>query len=207
MVPEAGFEPAHPFGRHPLKMVCLPSSTTPAQNSLIARTFLSGRRFLTPGWGSLRGNRLRLPSRGLSLSDGCRRLRGCLLLRRCSQLFHDALSGPPGEQDRKTQGGQHEEHRTDRRRLCQHRGSTANSKGSLARRPSKSRSQIAGLPGLQHDHCDEYGSGYQMDNQQQYEHILNTSLSGKRKANPDLPRRPAPRRYPVAPSALRYSPA
>ena len=30
LVPEAGFEPAHPFGRHPLKMVCLPSSTTPA---------------------------------------------------------------------------------------------------------------------------------------------------------------------------------
>ena len=24
MVPEAGFEPAHPFERHPLKMVCLP---------------------------------------------------------------------------------------------------------------------------------------------------------------------------------------
>jgi len=27
MVPEAGFEPAHSFERHPLKMVCLPSST------------------------------------------------------------------------------------------------------------------------------------------------------------------------------------
>ena len=34
LVPEAGFEPAHPFERHPLKMVCLPSSTTPAQNSI-----------------------------------------------------------------------------------------------------------------------------------------------------------------------------
>jgi hypothetical protein len=30
-VPEAGFEPAHSFERHPLKMVCLPNSTTPAR--------------------------------------------------------------------------------------------------------------------------------------------------------------------------------
>ena len=31
LVPEAGFEPAHSFERHPLKMVCLPNSTTPAR--------------------------------------------------------------------------------------------------------------------------------------------------------------------------------
>ena len=36
LVPEAGFEPAHSFERHPLKMVCLPSSTTPAFYGLSA---------------------------------------------------------------------------------------------------------------------------------------------------------------------------
>ena len=35
LVPEAGFEPAHSFERHPLKMVCLPNSTTPARKSTL----------------------------------------------------------------------------------------------------------------------------------------------------------------------------
>jgi hypothetical protein len=30
LVLEAGFEPAHPRGHYPLKIACLPSSTTPA---------------------------------------------------------------------------------------------------------------------------------------------------------------------------------
>jgi len=35
LVPKAGLEPARAFARHPLKMVCLPSSTTSAQKQYI----------------------------------------------------------------------------------------------------------------------------------------------------------------------------
>jgi len=37
MVPKAGLEPARALARHPLKMVCLPSSTTSARIKYIDR--------------------------------------------------------------------------------------------------------------------------------------------------------------------------
>ena len=35
LVPKAGLEPARALARHPLKMVCLPNSTTSARNQSI----------------------------------------------------------------------------------------------------------------------------------------------------------------------------
>ena len=205
MVPEAGFEPACPFERHPLKMVCLPSSTTPARNSPDEKSGVGPRtacRLFRTRWLSVRRRRRR------RFGCGNRFLHARAAAIR--EAIHHRSSRVSRIENGKPQRSQHEDDSTGRRCFSQKSRGSSGPEGSLAARSTERGRKISRFSGLQEDDQNHDQGNEDVNDQKNCIHSERFPKSERfqqRNRHQGWRRRPALRRYSAEPSGWIYCPA